>query len=535
VKCLAEDLSADLIPPGGELRETHISWVFLDDKRALKVKKAVSLGFLDFSTPRLRQAACEAEVTLNRRLAPDVYRGVVPITRSASGRLRPGGDGPPVDWAVDMVRLPDASRGDVLLAEGELDRDALAIVARRLAAFHAECRCDEETSSFGEPAVIERNVRENFEQSEAALHRHLGRDEREALIREQTAFLGEHYALFRRRITGRRVRDGHGDLRLEHLYLTGDRSGAAADPLHDAAELRILDCIEFNDRFRYADVCADLAFLSMDLAVRGHVGLAEELVALYASASGDFELYRLIDFYESYRAFVRAKIAGFLEDSPYLSSALREEAAADARRHFLLALAAERRPALPPMIIAVGGMLAAGKSTLTEALAAELSCAFVSTDLTRKQLLGVAPTASVYESFGEGAYSPVAIENVYAEVEARAAHAFAGGRTVVVDGTFRSRASRDRLRAWAEAQGAPWVFVECRVPLDVSRARLEGRERNRSVSDARPELLDAFAAGYEPMSELPEDSLVIVDGTSPIEAAVAAVLRRVPSWPHDVT
>ena len=162
-----------LAPSRVVLAETHISWVFVLDHDVFKVKKPVDLGFLDFRTIEARKLACEAEARLNRRLAPDVYRGVVPVRRGADGRCRIGGHGSIVDWAVHMVRLPDERRADELLARGELTRDSIAAVATRVAAFHAAAPASAEATAFGAPSVVRANVAENFAQTRDVALRYL--------------------------------------------------------------------------------------------------------------------------------------------------------------------------------------------------------------------------------------------------------------------------------------------------------------------------------------------------------------------------
>jgi hypothetical protein len=269
------DLALDLALVSEHVAETHTAWVFLTRREAYKVKKPVDFGFLDFRTPELRRRACEAEVKLNARLAPDVYRGVVPIRRGGDGVHRIAGEGEIVDWAVSMVRLPDERRADVLLGQGALSDADLDRVSRKIARFHREARADAQTARFGMPDVIERNVLENFAQAQTSFERAISREEEEEIERWQLSFLRGHADVFTRRAEAGRVRDGHGDLRLEHVYL------------HPPGEITVIDCIEFNERFRFADVCADVAFLSMDLAAHGRVDLAERFLASYAKASGD--------------------------------------------------------------------------------------------------------------------------------------------------------------------------------------------------------------------------------------------------------
>jgi hypothetical protein len=494
-----------------ELRETHISWVFLGDKDAFKVKKPVSLGFLDFGTIGKRRLACEAELRLNRRLAPDAYLGLVPITLDASGRHRFGGDGVPVEWAVHMRRLPDARRADVLLEKNDLRGEDVERVAERVARFHRESCASEEAAAFGTPEAIRFNVIENFEQTKGAIDSYLSPRQAREVESWQLAFLEERRELFEERIRAGRIRDGHGDLRLEHVYF-----GEGSEPT-------VLDCIEFNDRFRYADVCADVVFLAMDLAWHGKVDFAERFLARYAREGPDYDLYPLVDFYESYRAFVRGKIATFRAKDLSASLAERDRAAAEARRYFLLALASERRPLLPPKVIAVGGGIASGKSTLAEAMGRELPAPVVDADRTRKHLAGVAPEHPLPESSWAGFYSPEFTEKVYGELFRRASAVLSSGRAVVLDASFRSRTERARAKRLALERGAPFLFVECQAPAELCRARLRERERSPSVSDGRLQVFDDFARSFEPVTELDRSEHLAVDTREPVEA----ILKRV--------
>lgn len=536
-----EVILRDLAPEGTELIQTHISWVLLGPREVWKLKRPVRMGFLDFGSRPARLEACKAEVELNRRLAPDVYLGLCPVLRDASGRLRIGregegtregegagggtgegeGDGGEtlVDWAVHMRRLPDAHRADVRLAEGRLDRDDVERIAERLARFHAEARGDQTTAPFGEPDTIAVNVRENFDQTRDAIERFITAEQAEEIERTQLAFLGQHAERLQERIAAGRIRDGHGDLRLEHVYL--DDEGAVT----------IIDCIEFNDRFRYADVAADLAFLAMDLSEHEHVELSEHLVACYARAAGDYDLYAVLDFYESYRAYVRGKVASFVASDAGVDHDRRERAEASARHHFLLALAAERRPLLGPAVIAVGGIIASGKSTVAAQLGFAMSAPIVEADRTRKQLLGVAATEPVHEGSWQGAYDPAFTEQVYAEVLRRAEVVLGSGRPVLVDASFRSRELRARVRAMAQRQGVRFRFVECRVDPDIARQRLRERAERASVSDGRLEIFDDFVARWETVDELPAEEHLVLDTSRPVEDDLAAVREVVQTWP----
>ena len=516
---LRPEAYGSLQPARVDLVETHISWVFLADDRVFKVKKPVDLGFLDFRTVEQRRTACEAEVQLNTRLAPDVYRGIAPVRRDAAGHFSLGEDGEIVDWAVAMARLPDERRADLLLARGELSGRAVEAIAERIAGFHRWARFDGATARLGAPDVLQRNIDENFAQVRGWVDRCVGADPSEDIARWQTAFVRGHEDLFARRIAGGRVREGHGDLRLEHVYLL------------PSAAPTIVDCIEFNERFRVADVCADVAFLSMDLAAHGRVDLAERLLARYARESNDFDLYSVVDFYESYRAYVRGKIAAIVASDRGFTFEARRRAEREARRYFLLALAAERRSMLLPVVVAVGGVIATGKSTIADRLGDQLSAPVISADRSRKAMRGVGPTHPLEESAWTGAYDEAVTESVYAEILRQAEVVLGSGRPVVVDASFRSRALRRTGQELANRHHVPFRFVECRADAAVCRARLETRAKERGVSDGRIEIFDAFCARYEPVTELPPDDHVVLDTRRTIDDSLATLRARMDTWP----
>jgi aminoglycoside phosphotransferase family enzyme/predicted kinase len=527
-------LRDDLAVPGLEVVETHISWVFLAEREVWKVKKPVSLGFLDFSTAEKRKAVCQAEVRLNRRLAPDVYRGVVPITLDSSRRHCFGGSGVPVDWAVHMDRLADVDRADVRLGEGRLTYAHVTRIAEHIAAFHARARSDEVCASFGAVEAITRIIRDNLELGREAAIDLLGETEAHAIEVEQLAFLTDHSALFEDRIRTGHIREGHGDLRLEHVYL--------ADDSGDESGIRVLDCIEFNDRFRFVDVCSDVAFFSMDLAYHGRGDLAELFLARYAQVSNDYDLYSLVGFYVSYRAYVRGMVHGILAADEGAPISIRGSSKDAARRYYRLALdslrarpqRSDHRFSVSPVVLAVGGIVASGKSTVADGIGRELMAPVVSSDRTRKWLLGVEPTTPVKAGAGKGdsaaspgpwtgAYSAEVTEAVYAEVFKRARSVLQSGRPVAIDASFRSLEHREAARQLARDLGVPFLFVECQAPSDIVRERLRQRDKEPSVSDARAEFLDDFVASWEPVDELDPSEHLVLDTSGSIEENVEAI------------
>ncbi len=524
------NLAADLLRPEAypapapdrvELRETHISFVFLTEGEVFKVKKPVHFAFLDFRSLAARQRACEAEVLLNSRLAASTYLGLVPVRRDESGHHHFGPSGDVVDWAVHMLRLPDAIRADERLKAGTLTRSHVDTIAAALADFHARARSDDDTSSWGSRDAIARNIRENFAEVNPAEEGLLTVAEAREIERWQLEFLTAHADLFDQRQATGCIRDGHGDLRLEHIYVGED------------GELTLLDCIEFSDRFRCADVCADIAFLSMDLKAKGHVELTERFLARYARDANDYGLYALVDFYEGYRAYVRGKVSTLTARQAV--GAAREQALADARRHFALSLSAERKSLLEPVVVAVGGVIASGKSTVAERLSDRLSAPVIDADRTRKHLIGMAPTAHDASGAFEGPYDPSVTDRVYAEMMARASIVLESGRPVVLDASFRNEHLRRGARELAIKHGAPFLFVECQASPEACRERLRRREAETSVSDGRLAIFDAFRARVEPATELSAAERIVLDTERELGETLAILDERLGTWPPGLT
>jgi hypothetical protein len=288
----------------------------------------------------------------------------------------------------------------------------------------------------------------------------------------------------------------------------------------------VIDCIEFNERFRFADVCADVAFLSMDFAWHDRVDYKERFLAAYARESNDYDLYSVVDFYESYRAYVRAKVGALTLASGTAAFETRERLEQQARRYLLVALAAERPWLGAPRLIAVGGIIASGKSTFAAALGADVAAPVISSDRARKALLGVAPVEPLRHAPWEQAYSPELTERVYEELLRLSRVVLRSGRSVVLDASFQSREARARARALAREMTVAFCFIECRAPLDVCRSRLEERAKVESVSDGRLEIFDEFVARYEAVTELDETEHFSADTTLPVADNLSALHAR---------
>ena len=506
-----------LRPAAVEVLQTHISAVFRLERDVFKVKKPVDLGFVDYSTLERRRRCCAAEVALNRRLAAEVYLGVVPVT-CLDGHVMMGGDGEVIDYAVHMRRLPDERTLEAALAQGAVDEAAMAALGRRLAEFHAEAAGGPEIAAYAAAAAVARNCRQNFEQL-AALARGAAPPVPGALVERVAAAteaeLERRRGLIDARAAAGAARDCHGDLRLDHVYVFPER----APP----ADLLVIDCIEFNDAFRYSDPIADLAFLVMDLRIHGYAGHAAALCAGYFAASGDAEGAALLPLYVGYRATVRAKVEGMRAAAPEVPAAARAPATASAERHLLRALTEVAPPAGRPGLALIAGLPAAGKSTLAKGLAEAAGFAVIRTDVVRKELAGLDPEARAAAAPGAGIYSAEMTARTYAACLERAGARLRAGERVIVDANLRSDAVRRPFFELADALGVPIVFLVCEVDEATALARLAARVDDASDADAR--IFRYARAEWEaPAADLAART-VTIDASGPCAATRAAALR----------
>ena len=324
---IIEDLQDPGVLPdntnGVSVVQTHISIVFVADDFVYKVKKPVKFDFLDFSTLEKRQYFCRQEVKLNRRLSEGIYIGTLPITFDGRRHSLKGGPGEVVDYAVKMKRIPDESLMKSVFEKGRLTNDHLKEIAGVLARFHLNALRSPEIDHFGEPIKFKINTDENFEQVEKYIGITIREKDFKAIKTWTEDFYETNWDLFHTRISDGRIRDCHGDLRMEHVCFT--------EPL------AIIDCIEFNDRFRYSDTVADIAFLLMDLEDHGGAEFSRVLWDLYKTLAGEGDVDALLTFYKVYRAFVRGKVDSFQVDDETIGPDRKHAANQGAKRYFELA------------------------------------------------------------------------------------------------------------------------------------------------------------------------------------------------------
>ncbi|MBI4298135.1 MAG: AAA family ATPase [Chloroflexi bacterium] len=494
-----------------ELIETHISYIFLTGRFVYKIKKPVDFGFLDFTTPEKRRHFCQQEVFLNSRLSPDVYLGVVEI-RKNRGRFSIGDSGETVEYAVKMRQLPRERMMGALLAKGAVTPTMIQRVADKIASFHARAEHSPEIARLGGLEAVKVNVSENFQQTERYIGKTVTREIYNCLRAYSQAFIQVNEALFKQRESQGKVRDCHGDLHTAQICL---ENGIA-----------ILDCIEFNERFRYSDVASDIAFLAMDLDYHGRPDLSRLLMESYVQQLDDPGLWPFLDFYKVYRAYVRGKVASFSLDSPTLTGEQSRAFSETARRYFDLAYSYV--PLLEgAALFLFTGLMGTGKSSVARELAQHTGALVISSDEVRKEMAGIPSTEHRYVPWGKDIYSLELSSKTYEELLTRARAEIAQGRPVILDAAYGKRELRRQAQQLAVEITMPFWVIETRCPEETVRQRLDIRlELGNAASDGRWELFARQKEQFEEVTEVPRAHHIILDTSRPMEEIAATLLKE---------
>ena len=502
------DPSAYPHPVGAvDVIETHISSVLLAGDYAYKVKKPVQFGFVDFSTLDRRRTCCEEEIRLNRRTAPSLYLGVVPITRRQAG-LRIGGEGSAVEYAVRMRRFGPDARLDQLAAAGKLDGGVIDRLAATIAAFHAQCERVPEGSTLGTAASAHAWAMSTVRQLQCLVAERPVPGQRQrvdALADWIEAEFARCAALFDARRTAGFVRECHGDLHLANVALV------------DGAPVPF-DCIEFNPELRFIDVMSDVAFTWMDLLDHRLDRLAARFVNRYLEETGDYDGLSLLRFCAVYRALVRALVALIRRDQTG-AARVRDHEQDACERYLEIAERLTRQQ--PPLLVAVGGVSGSGKTTVARELIEHLGAVCVRSDVERKRLAGLTPAARTGAALGAGLYAEPVTRATYRRVVEVAAAVVDAGFPGIVDATFQRRSDRHSLAAAAAQHGARYAFVLCEASPAILRARVAARSaRGNDASDATLPVLADQLATFEP-PDREEAALTLHLGTDTDPATLA--------------
>lgn len=449
------------ISPDAEVRETHTGYVVLVAEKAYKAKKPIATEFLDFSTVKRRERACAREVALNSRLTPQSYLGV--------GHWKPPAGGP-AEPIVVMNRYPDSRRLATLVKGGADIMDQLTQIAAALARFHDRAHRGRTVDAQGKPEAVRARWQDNIAELETfpetvAPPALLGQID--SLARQ---YIAGRNALLKRRLAEKCLVDGHGDLLADDIFCM------PTGPV-------LLDCLDFDDRLRYVDRIDDAAFLAMDLEFLGRADLADFFLDAYCRISADQAPESLKHFYIAYRALVRAKVDCIRFGQHHHDESL------DASRHLTLAL--EHLAASTVRLALVGGAPGTGKTTLARSLAQRVGAEVISTDDVRRELQQSGAVVGEPGILDSGLYRPDRVASVYAEAIRRAGELLTGGRSVILDATWRDPDRRQLAQSLATQTASALIEIVCWASVDAAVERVE--HRAAGASDATPHIARALA------------------------------------------
>jgi len=504
--------------PAGDIeqRETHISMVFLAGCFVYKIKKPVNPGFLDYTTLEKRKYYCRREVILNRRMTDNVYLDVVAI-RFNDGRYTLDGPGTIIEYAVKMRRLPESWSMIQRLRKDQIHKNEVESLVRILTRFYDNSISDKQINDFGKWETIAANCEENFRQTTLFTQKIFNEQLFNSVRFSMTSFLYRYKQLFDNRIKIKKIRDCHGDLRTGHIYYTDDG-------------IQVIDCIEFNDCFRFQDVAADLAFLAMDLDYEGYDRISEMLLNAYARYSKDFNVFVLIDFYKCYRAMVRLKVNCIRLQAKDLLEVKKNRLIAGIEKYLNLAYRYTARFTRPTLWV-VCGMPASGKSTVSEELAGIFGIRTFNSDVIRKQMMRAESLDFSNTQFENGIYSKGITSLTYGRLLLLAQKEIEKGESVILDATFKAAHHRNEANLLAKDMDADIMCVECMMPENLLKKRLLRRKNNQSISDARISIYASLKKQFEPLDEVNDAHHVIVYTQNPLEECMQLILN--PDFSND--
>jgi len=477
------------------LVETHISWVLLAGEYAYKIKKPVDLGFVDFSTLEKRRSYCEKEIELNGRLAPDLYLGVVTITRDTNDRLRIEGKEEPIEYAVKMRRFSQDTLLSHLIEQDELTPRHIDSLARKVAQFHATTDVAAAETDFGAADAIWKPVAENFRHIPVPPDHKSRQTQLDQLRNWSEEEFQRRLPIFAARKAAGMIRQCHGDLHLGNMIV-------------EDGEVELFDCIEFNESLHWIDVISEIAFTVMDLEDRGRPDLAYRFLNGYLERTGDYAGLAVLRYYLVYRATVRAKVAGIRYTQSEDEETKRD---ADEELQEYLNLAESYIKTEPPFILITHGVSGSGKSTVTQQFLETLPAIRLRSDVERKRLF---PD----EAPDEIRYASEATKQTYAALEKGARVAIEAGWTAIADATFLDRSQRDQFRRLASELGAKFLLLDITAPPNVLRDRVKQRAATGSdVSDADLQVLEAQLKAAGSLSPEEKDDCLTIDTTQPLD------------------
>lgn len=495
-----------------QLIETHISWVILTGSYAYKIKKPMDFGFLDFTTLEKRKHFCEEELRLNLRLAPELYLDLLPLYGNEDNPSF-SGEGEVLEYVIKMRQFDQAHLLNNLLAEGKLTREHISEVADQVADFHARTEVATGDSRFGEPEQVMFPVQQNFDQIRPLLT-----DKADLLQLDQIeAWAQDTFTLltpaFEQRKAEGKIRACHGDLHLGNITLFENK-------------IRLFDCIEFNDDFYWIDVMREAAFFVMDLEDRGEDYFANQFLNAYLELTGDYAGLKLLNFYKSYYAMVRAKVGLFRLFDESISDEDREAVLKQYRSYTNLA---EHYMEIPcRCLILMHGYSGSGKSTVGNTLMEHLHLIRLRSDVVRKQLFGEQGGAKG-DDLNIGIYSKEASNKTFQYLRNTAEVILQSGNSVLVDATFLNAEYRNLFHELCEQHAVALQIVSCTLDDAIIRERLETREKTgEDVSDATIKVYEAQLASADALTD--QEELHTLHINTAEQVAVDNFIEQLDRW-----
>lgn len=485
-----------------ELIETHISWLLLAGNYVYKIKKPITLDFLDFSHLDRRKFFCDEEIRLNQPFAADIYLDVVPITLK-NGRPHVGGKSAPIEYAVRMRRFDQALRLDTQLDRGDLSVADMLELARNIAARHTAAQ----VIDTSQRDIVVTRTKEFIWDNIAALDGFIGDDDLD-LLRSWTAQeLEKLEPVLWQRFDNGFVRDCHGDLHLANLVRLP--SGVTT-----------FDCIEFNADLRHIDVACDIAFLVMDLVARQRHDLAAHFLNRYLECTGDYDSIKVLSLYFVYRCLVRAKVATILCQEREMDT----DSAADRSEVHRYCDMAKRQIALRvPILIVMCGLSGSGKTRVSGEIMAAIPAIRIRSDIERKRMFGLSEQEDSASDLCKGLYTPQTSRAVYAHLLRVAQMILESGHSVILDAAFLSE--EDRMAAFRVAQdrGCFPVLLQVSAPHDILRDRI--RQRTDDASEAGLDVLQQQIEIAEPPSPEERKRVIVCDNSDSPD--ISAIVSRI--------
>ena len=491
-------------PAGVELVQTHISYVFIAGAFVYKLKKAVRFSFIDSADMARRRKLCEDEIRLNRRLAPDVYAGMFPVYRVGADFMLGDPSHPhdeAVDYVIKMRRLPADRMLDRMIARGEVDRTTIHALASVIVNFHRSASSAHATKYGAASALWHRIVGEMME-VEPLVGSTLSAEKFRLIDGFCRGFISTHWRMLNARAASGRVREGHGDLRCEHICIEEGR-------------ISIFDCVEFSERLRTCDIASEVAFLAMDLDRFGRADLADELVGAIIEMMNDDDFAVITPFYKCYRAVIRGVVESLRSHQKEITASDRGSSIAVAHRYF--ALACDYARCAAPAIVVVCGLSGSGKSTLAKALQHRCGFTIISSDRTRKRLSSIPAETNAADAYRSGIYADAVTQATYAAMLDEAQRALSDATGVILDATYQDTSHRKAVLELASRLDVPVLFIECRaVDGEIRRRLIERQGKGLNPSDADVNVYLRQLEDFAPLSEIPASNHLVVDTARPL-------------------